>query len=62
MVKKLPKTQWNSLKEEVKKEALAENQPDKEFLNLLLSGPTFSKEQLAEIAETRKEINQWRIK
>ncbi|RYE27556.1 MAG: hypothetical protein EOP42_19070 [Sphingobacteriaceae bacterium] len=62
IAKKLPETQWNKLKEEVEKEVPAENRPDKEFLNLLLSGPTFSEEQLAEIAETRKAINQWRTK
>ncbi|RYY27518.1 MAG: hypothetical protein EOP41_03820 [Sphingobacteriaceae bacterium] len=62
IAKKLPETQWNKLKEEVEKEVPAENKPDIEFLHLLLSGPTFSEEQLAEIAETRKAINQWRTK
>ncbi|RYX82074.1 hypothetical protein EON73_04485 [bacterium] len=62
IAKKLPETQWNRLKEEVEKEVPSENKPDTDFLNLLLSGPTFSEEQLAEIAETRKAINQWRTK
>ncbi len=62
IAKKLPDTQWNKLKEEVEKEVPAQNEPDPDFLKLLLSGPTFSEEQLAEIAETRKAINQWRTK
>ncbi len=62
IAKKLPETQWNKLKEEVEKEVLAENKPDTEFIKLLLSGPTFSEEQSAEIADTRKAINQWRTK
>lgn len=48
--------------EQVEKEVLADNKPDPDFIKLLLSGPTFSEEQLAEIADTRKAINQWRTK
>lgn len=62
IAKKLPDTQWNKLKEEVEKEVSTQNEPDPDFIKLLLNGPTFSEEQLAEIAETRKAINQWRTK
>lgn len=62
IAKKPPGTQWNKLKEEVEKEMYVQTQPDADFIKLLLSGPTFSEEQLTEIAETRKAINQWRTK
>lgn len=62
IAKKLPYAQWNMLKTEVEKDIPARIEPDADFIKLLLSGPTFSEEQLAEIAETRKAINKWRTK
>jgi|GEM_PF-854025 len=32
------------------------------FSDLLLNGPVFSEEQIKEISETRKSINEWRTK
>jgi hypothetical protein len=61
LVKQLPKNQWAKLKSEVEQnEPSADTQSD--MLTLLLNGPTFSKQQLDEIAKARKEINQWRTK
>lgn len=62
IAKKLPDTQWDKLKAEVEKATPVQTEPDADFINLLLSGPTFTEEQLVEIAETRKAINQWRTK
>jgi hypothetical protein len=62
IAKKLPDTQWLKLKSEVEKDMPIQMEPDADFIKLLLSGPTFSEEQLTEIAETRKAINQWRTK
>ncbi|MEX8548246.1 MAG: hypothetical protein V5804_11650 [Mucilaginibacter sp.] len=62
LAKKLPVPQWNELKAEVEKNLPVQMEPDTDFIKLLLSGPTFSEEQLNEIAETRKAINQWRTK
>jgi hypothetical protein len=61
LVKQLPKKQWTKLKMEVdEKELPSDTQRD--MLNLLLNGPTFSQKQLDEISKARKEINQWRAK
>lgn len=60
IAKKLPEKQRSRLKAEVEKDIPVQTEPD--FIKLLLSGPTFSEEHLAEIAETRKAINQWRTK
>lgn len=61
IAKKLPAKQWTKLKAEV--ETLSATKTDREeFKEFLLNGPTFSKKQLATIAETRKAINQWRTK
>ena len=61
IAKKLPAKQWTKLKAEV--ETLSAMKTDREeFKEFLLNGPTFSKKQLATIAETRKAINQWRTK
>lgn len=61
LVKKLPSKQWTKLKYEVDKEKSVKNEPF-DLTSFLLSAPTFSKKQLAEIAKTRKEINLWRTK
>lgn len=61
LVKQLPKNQWTKLKKEVDEEQpLTDKQS--EMIEFLLSGPTFTKKQLAEIEKARKEINQWRTK
>lgn len=61
IVKSLPENKLSILKQEIEK--TAKQKPDRAaFMNLLLSGPTFSKEQLDNIAETRAAINQWRTK
>jgi hypothetical protein len=61
IVKNLPDTELSKLKAVIEKD----NKPGydrSEFEAFLLSAPTFSKKQLANIAKTRKAINQWRIK
>jgi hypothetical protein len=59
LVKQLPKTQWTRLKDEVEKEReKVEKVSDLE--TLLLSAPTFTKDQLEIIESTRKAIAQWR--
>jgi len=61
IVKSLPKDKLSKLKAEINKPSI-DKRSREEFRNLLLSGPTFSKKQLADIAKTRKAINQWRTK
>ena len=61
IAKKLPAKQWTKLKAEVEAETNEDTEREG-FKKLLLNGPTFSKKQLNTIAETRKEINQWRTK
>lgn len=61
LAKQLPEGQWTRLKQEVEAQELLSKERE-EFRNLLLSGPTFSQEQLDKIAETRKQIDEWRIK
>ncbi len=61
IAKKLPAKQWTKLKAEVEAVINVDTERE-EFKKLLLNGPTFSKKQLNTIAETRKEINQWRTK
>ncbi|MFT4204864.1 MAG: hypothetical protein QM610_13245 [Chitinophagaceae bacterium] len=58
LVKQLPKNKWTKLKTEVEAKDKIDSQSD--MLDLLLNAPTFNKKQLDEIAEARKEINQWR--
>jgi hypothetical protein len=60
-MKNLPELKMSELMTEIGKD----NKPNRNreaFSNLLLNGPTFSKEQLHNIARTRKAINQWRTK
>jgi len=58
IAKQLSSSQWNQLKEEVEKHN--ENLGDLE--SFLLTSPTFTKEQINEIENARKEISQWRKK
>ena len=62
IAKRLPATQWTKLKKEVETAAQPSDKEREEFRRLLLSGPTFSKKQLENIAEIRKKINEWRTK
>ena len=60
IAKRLPATQWTKLKNEVETAVQPLDKEREEFRKLLLSGPTFSKRQLENIAETRKKIDEWR--
>lgn len=60
IAKRLPASQWTKLKKEVET-AIQPSATEREaFRDLLLSGPTFSRKQLDNIAETRKMIDEWR--
>ena len=61
IVKQLPAKQWSKLKKEVE-ESKPNSDKNAELISLLLSAPTYSKEQLEEVANTRKAINKWRTK
>ncbi len=61
IAKRLPATQWTKLKKEVEATEPLDKERE-EFRKLLISGPTFSKKQLADVAETRKKIDEWRTK
>jgi len=61
IVKNLPKNKLSELKEKIEKE-VGQDKDREDFKNLLLSGPTFSKKPLDNIAKTRKAINKWRTK
>ncbi|HEY8928315.1 MAG TPA: hypothetical protein VIM55_03930 [Mucilaginibacter sp.] len=61
IVKSLPENKLSILKAALEKErelSPAKNRAN--FKALLLSGPTFSEERLADIAQTREAINKWR--
>ena len=55
IAKRLPATQWTKLKKEVEATAPLDKERE-ESRKLLLKGPTFSKEQFADVAEIRKKI------
>ncbi len=57
LAKQLPATQWTKLKSEVEKEEIGANHFS-DLETFLLSAPTFNKDQLDEIAKTRKAISQ----
>lgn len=59
--KKLPREKWIKLKKEVEEKPFEEEEKVS-LINLLLSAPTYNAEQLKEVAETRKAINEWRKK
>jgi hypothetical protein len=61
LAKRLPKKEWVKLKQEVDQEHVSGKQVS-DLESFLLTGPTFTKKQLNEIAKTRKAINQWRTK
>ena len=61
IVKNLPESKLSELRAEIEKETKPDNNRN-DFETLLLSGPTFSKKQLDNIAKRRKAINQWRSK
>ena len=61
IVKNLPQSKLSILKAEIEKETNPASDR-KSFETLLLSGPTFSQEQLDDIAQTRTAINKWRTK
>jgi hypothetical protein len=61
IVKNLPENKLTQLKAVIENETQSVNNRA-DFESLLLNGPTFSKKQLDNIAETRKAINQWRTK
>ncbi len=61
MAKKLPSAQWKKLKLEVD-QPIAHSKSKNELIELLLNGPTFSADQLEQIANTRKAIETWRTK
>jgi len=61
IVKNLPESKLSILKAELEKEPESKSEKNREDLKtLLLNGPTFSEEQLADIAQTREAINRWR--
>jgi len=61
VVKNLTANQLSILKAEIEKDSKSSS-ARKDFETLLLNGPTFSKEQLNNIENTRTAINQWRTK
>ncbi len=61
IAQRLPKTEWNELKNEVEKDNKHDSKAQ-EMEAFLLSAPTFTKKQLDAIAKTRNAINQWRTK
>lgn len=61
IIKNLPENKLSILREEIEKEKKATISRS-DFEALLLNGPTFSVEQIEEIAKTRKAINKWRKK
>ena len=61
IAKQLPPQEWEKLKQEVESRT-SKDMEREAFRKMLLDGPVFSEEQLNEIAENRKNINQWRTK
>ena len=61
IAKKLPATQWMQLKNEVDNQSIAVK-PVSDLEAFLLTAPTFTQEQLDEVANARQAINQWRTK
>lgn len=59
LLKQLTPTEWHQLKGEMENVS-ATNNENADMLGMLLNGPTFTEQQLDEIAQARKEINQWR--
>ena len=61
IVKNLPENKLSELKAEIEKETKHTNNRNA-LKALLLNGPTFSEDQLNNIAKTRAAINKWRTK
>lgn len=61
LAKRLPAKQWIKLKKEVEQKSTDSNK-NSDLVSLLLSAPTYSKEQIDQIAKTRKALNSWRTK
>jgi hypothetical protein len=61
LVKQLPKKQWSMLKDEIEAQSI-KTKAKGDMLSFLLSAPTFSQNQIDEIAKARKEIEKWRTK
>ena len=61
IVKSLPGNKLSILKAEIEKQTTSVNKRS-DFEALLLNGPTFSEDQIKEIANTRTAINKWRTK
>lgn len=61
IVKSLPENKLSILKAEIEK-GTKPGKSRSDFETLLLNGPTFSEEQLDNIAKTRSAINKWRTK
>lgn len=59
IARRLPLSKWKKLKQEVESQQPIE-QDRHEFRKFLIDGPTFSQEQLNIVAETRKNIDEWR--
>ena len=59
IARRLPLSKWKKLKQEVESQQSIE-QDRYEFRKFLIDGPTFSQEQLNIVAETRKNIDEWR--
>ena len=60
IVRQLPAAEKRRLRQELDKKPEPEVQKQSRLTELLLSGPTFTEEQIKAIEETRKSINQWR--
>ncbi len=61
LVKKLPDTELSKLKLALDKD-FKQDKRKANLKKLLLEGPVFSERQLEVVLQTRKSINQWRIK
>ena len=62
LAKQLPAKQWTKLKQQVEGQQVPNDKEREAFRQLLLNGPTFSKQQLNNVTKTRKAIDQWRTK
>ena len=60
LAKKLPVKQWAKLKEEVEKEQTTDISDKEKMITFLMDAPTFNDKQIKKIAQTRKEMNEWR--
>ncbi len=61
LIKQLPLKQLSKLKTALDKEVKSVNK-NHDFKSFLLNAPTFNDNQIEQIEQTRKSINQWRAK